>query len=165
MEDRESGFPWGAVLAGAAAGVVGSVVQAAIGKSEELAFLPEREDSDLAPRLMDRLAEHMGHELPTPAAWALGTAFHLGYGAWWGGLYALVREHRQIHPLAGGVALGSFIYLITFPKWGGAVQTDTERPPRNRSYGMEVVAASVTLGFAISTSMLYEQIRDRALLE
>lgn len=152
-------------MTGAAAGIVGSLVQVAVGKLEEMEFLPEREDSNFAPRLMDRLADHAGYELSKPAAWSLGTVFHLGYGAGWGALYALVREHRPIHPLTGGVAMGSFIYLITFPRWGGAVQTGTERPPGRRSFGLELLAASVTLGFGIATAMVYEQVRDRPEVE
>lgn len=159
LEDMTAGARLPTVLAGAAAGVIGSIVQAGIGKSEELAFLPEREDSNIAPRLMDRLAGAVGEDLPTPAAWALGTAFHVGYGAVWGGLYALAREHRPIHPLFGGLAMGGIIYAITFPPWGGAVQTGTERPPKRRSWGMEVVAVSVALGFGVATAAVYERIR------
>lgn len=159
MGDATEGDLLPALLAGAAAGVVGSIVQAAIGKSEELALLPEWEDSNIAPRLMDRLADGMGESLPTPAAWALGTAFHLGYGATWGGLYALARERLRPDPVVGGLAMGAVIYAITFPAWGGAVRTRTERQPRRRSWGMEVVAASVTLGFGLATAAAYERIR------
>lgn len=159
MEDGDDASVLRAVLAGAAAGVVGSIVQAAIGKTEEIAFLPEREDSNLAPRLVDRLARRVGYD-PSPAAeWALGTAFHLGYGATWGALYSLARERRPLDPWAGGAAMAAVIYGITFPRWGGAVQTGTERPPRRRSWGMEAVAASVTLGFGLSTALTYERIR------
>ena len=147
------------MAAGAAAGVVGSIAQAAIGKAGEIAFLPEREDSNFAPRLVDRLAERVGYD-PSPAAeWVMGTAFHVGYGAAWGALYALARERRRMDPWAGGAAMGALIYGITFPGWGGAVQTGTERPPRRRSWAMEVVAASVTLGFGIPTALAYERIR------
>lgn len=159
MEDSNGGGMLPALLAGAAAGLVGSVVQAAIGKSEELAFLPEREDSNIAPRLMARVAEAVGEDLSTRAAWALGTVFHLGYGAGWGALYALARERRPVDPLIGGLALGGVIYAVTFPRWGGAVQTRTERSWKRRSREMEVVAASITLGFGLATAAVYERIR------
>lgn len=159
VDDAFDGSALRAVLAGAAAGVVGSVVQAAIGKCEEIAFLPEREDSNLAPRLVDRIAGRAGYDPPAAVEWALGTVFHLGYGATWGGLYALARERHPVDPWAGGAAMAGIIYGITFPRWGGAVQTGTERPPRRRSWGMEAVAASVTLGFGLSTALTYERLR------
>lgn len=162
LEDRNDDALLPVLIAGAAAGLAGSIVQAALGKAEELAFLPEWEDSNFAPRLMDRLAERTGHDLPTSAAWALGTVFHLGYGATWGALYAAARERRPVNPWIGGLALGGVIYAITFPRWGGAVHTDVERPPRRRSTAMGAVAASVTFGFGVSTALTYEAIRGAA---
>ena len=159
MEDGDDPSLLRTMLVGAAAGMVGSVVQAAIGKTEEIAFLPDGEDSNIAPRLMDRLGRRVGYD-PSPAAeWALGTMFHVGYGAAWGALYALARERHPIDPWVGGAVMGAVIYGITFPRWGGAVKTRTERPPRRRSWAMEVVAASVTLGFGLPTALTYERLR------
>lgn len=147
------------LLAGVAAGLLASVIQVAIGKTEDLAFLPEWEDSNIAPRLVDRLARDLGEDLSPTAEWTLGTAFHLGYGAFWGASYAAARERTGVDPLVGGTALGALIWGITFPRWGGAVQTQTERPPEQRTWRMEVVLASVALGFGLSTSLLYERLR------
>lgn len=148
-------------LRGAAAGLGAAVVQAAIGKTEERAFDLEHGNSHLAPRLMQRLAEKAGESLSDPARWALGTAFHLGYGAFWGGSYALVRERTGRAPAALGAGLGALIYGITFPRWGGAVQTGTENPPERRSTGEEVLLLSVALGFGLATAYLYEPLRPR----
>lgn len=147
---------------GGIAGAAASLVQAAVGKTEDIAFLPPREDSNIAPRLMDRLSRMRGRSLSTAGSWTLGTVFHLGYGAGWGKLYAFARERLPIHPLLGGTILGSTVYLITFPRWGGAVLTGAERPPELRSRRMGLVAASVALSFGIATAYFYEAIRDPA---
>jgi hypothetical protein len=149
-----------ALLKGAVAGTIASVVQAGVGKTEDLLLLPPRESADIAPRLMARLAAMNGRTLSTADRWALGTVFHLGYGAGWGKLYAFVRERRPVHPAIGGMLLAGGIYAITFPRWGGAVWTDTERPPEERTRRMDFVAASVTLSFGLTTAYLYEALRD-----
>ena len=149
------------LLRGALAGTVASTVQAAVGASESALFLPEHEDANIAPRLMDRLARDMGEELPLELEWILGTIFHFGYGATWGMLYALLEEEIDLHPAIGGTALGALIYGITFPRWGGAVQTDVERPPEVRTRRMTFVAASVALTFGLTTAFVSHAIRPR----
>jgi hypothetical protein len=141
--------------------VIASVVQAAVGASESAVFLPESENANLAPRLMGRLAARAGGTLSPEERWTLGTAYHLGYGAGWGMLYAAARERRRIHPLVGGTLLGGLIYGITFPSWGGAIHLEAERAPGVRSRRMEVVLASVTLSFGLSTAYIYEGMRGR----
>lgn len=150
-----------ALLRGSAAGLGASVIQVMIGKAEEILLLPPGEDSNIAPRLMARLAEDVGEDLSDEEKWALGTAFHLGYAVFWGAAYAAARERYPVSPLVGGGLLGSLIYGITFTRWGGAVQTDTERPPEERSDEMTVVAASVALSFGITTAYFYEWLRER----
>ena len=145
---------------GAVAGVAASLIQAGIGKTEEKLFLPPWEDSNFAPRFMHRLAQDVGVDLPESGKWALGTVFHLGYGAFWGMVYAAIRERRPVDPLIGGSMLGGFIYAITFPRWGGAVQTQTERPPEARTKAMEFVAVSVTIGYGLAVATLNESLRD-----
>lgn len=148
------------LVRGAAAGVIACVVQTTIGKTGETLFLPAWEDSNIAPRLMQRMAEQAGQDLPPASRWMLGTGFHLSYAMTWGMMYAAARERRPVHPLLGGVMLGGLIYGITFPRWGGAVQTHTERPPGQRSTQMTAVAVSVTLSFGMATALVYEKIRN-----
>ncbi|HEV2146434.1 MAG TPA: hypothetical protein VGR37_03370 [Longimicrobiaceae bacterium] len=149
----------GVIARGAAAGVAASVAQAALGKSYEKLLLPPGEDSDLAPRLVRRIAERAGERVSHAEKWALGTAFHLGYGAFWGAGYAAARERWPVPPLAGGALLGGFIYVITFPRWGGAVRTGVVRPPDRRSDRMTAFGALVTLAFGVMTALAYEGMR------
>jgi hypothetical protein len=148
------------MIRGAVAGMAASVVQAGVGASESIAFLPDGENANLAPRLMARVAGRLGGDLDGVERWTLGTLYHLGYGAGWGVLYAAARERTGVPPLLGGALLGGLIYTITFPRWGGGVQLDAERPPGVRSRRMEVVLASVTLSFGLTSAFVYEGLRQ-----
>lgn len=150
-----------AALRGAAAGLAASVVQSAVGATESLLLLPEDEDANIAPRLIDRLARDVGKEMPLEAEWLLGTLFHLGYGATWGTLYGIADDNLDIHPLVGGTLLGGVIYAITFPDWGAAVQTQVERSPHRRTRRMTLVAASVALTFGLATAYANEAMKAR----
>jgi hypothetical protein len=151
----------GGVLQGAAAGVAASVVQAIVGKAEELLFLPPGEDADIAPRLVDRMAQRFGARLPAAVKWGLGTVFHLGYGALWGGIYGLVQQRRPLPALLAGAGLGLLIYGITFPRWGAAVKTGVERPPSVRSTRMTMVAASVALTYGLMVAVFFDRLAAR----
>lgn len=153
--------PTSAVLRGSIAGISGSLVHAAIGAAESALILPDHEDANIAPRLMDRLARDLGKEMPIEAEWALGTFFHFGYGAAWGILYSLIDEEFEVHPALGGAALAALIYAITFPRWGGAVQTQVERPPQVRTRRMSLVAASVTISFGLTTAYVSHALKLR----
>lgn len=155
-------MPLPTLLRGSTAGMAGSLVQAAVGAGESALFLPEHEDANIAPRLMDRLARDLGEELPLSAEWVLGTIFHFGYGATWGMLYALLDEELDVHPAAGGSVMGAIIYAITFPRWGGAVQTQVERTPGRRTRRMTFVAASVALAFGLTTAYTAHALRLRS---
>lgn len=152
---------WAArLLRGAVAGLAASTVQVIIGKLEEkLLPLPPHEDADIAPRLVGKVAENAGIETTKATRWTLGTLFHFGYGALWGMGYAAtvekISEKRPVDPLLGGTLLGTLIYVITFPNWGGAVKTRTERPPEQRSPGFHLITWSVALTYGIATGLFY----------
>lgn len=146
---------------GIGSGLAAGVLQVMVGKAEEKLLLPPGEDADIAPRLVRRLAEGVGERVSPPTAWVLGTAFHFGYAAFWGAVYALARERFRFSPVVGGAILGGLIYGITFPSWGGAVQTEVERPPEVRSRRMTFVALSVAAAFGMSTAMVYERFRNK----
>jgi hypothetical protein len=152
------------LLRGAVAGLGASLVQAAVGATESALLLPDHEDANIAPRLMDRLARDVGEEMPLEAEWLLGTLFHFGYGAAWGMLYAMADEHLDMHPALGGTALGAVIYAITFPEWGVAVQTQVEKPPHQRTDRMTFVAASVALTFGLATAYASNALKLRSRL-
>jgi hypothetical protein len=145
---------------GALAGLVAAMAQVAVGKAEEVLLLPPGEDSNVAPRFVERLAEHAGESLPDSWRWVLGTLFHFGYGASWGALYALLEgwlaaRHRAAPPpLLGGAALGAVLYALAFSPLGMAVQTGTERPPERRPAAKTAVAWSVALTFGLVTATL-----------
>jgi len=148
----------GGVAAGAAAGLAASVVQVVVGKAEDWLFLPRGETADIAPRLVDRMVQRLDTRASGPMKWAVGTAFHLGYGAFWGAVYGAVQRRLRLHPLLAGAGLGLLIYGITFPRWGAAVRFGVERPPQHRTRRMTIVAASVALTYGLAVGAFYRRL-------
>jgi len=140
---------------GVEAALVASVPQVLLSKLEEKLFLPPGEDADLGPRFVERLAARARRPLPEDVKWLAASAFHFGYAALWGALYALAYERRPVHPLAGGLLLAGVIYAITFTPWGGAVQSGAEMPPRQRSRRKEAVLVTAPLTFGLGTALGY----------
>jgi hypothetical protein len=144
------------------AGVVASLIQVVVGKVEDKLFLPHRENADIAPRLVQRLAQRAGHSLPHVHKWVLGTIFHEAYSVFWGAAYgvayAAVGGRRVVPWPVGGVALGTLLHQLAFSPWGAAVQTGTERPPHRRTWRMSVVTWSVALTYGLVTALVYERL-------
>lgn len=157
---------WRSVATGVAAGLIGSTGQAALGKTLEKLILPHHEDADIAPRMMKAIGKRIGKKPSPTEKWAAGTLFHYAYGAGWGAGYALVRERlMMLDPLFGGSVMGGIIYGITFPRWGLATLTGTERPPHRRTARMEAVALSVAVGFGLIAACSYEALRSHPVNE
>lgn len=146
---------WRALRRGIESAVVASVPQVLLAKAGEKLLLPEGESADIGPRFVEELASRARQELPEDVKWLGASAFHFGYAAFWGGLYAFLQERRPTAPLAGGLLLGGFIYAITFPRWGGAVQLGGELPPEERTWRREVVLVTAPLAFGLGTALLY----------
>jgi hypothetical protein len=140
---------------GIEAGLLASVPQVLLPKVEERLLMRRGEDADLGPRFVERVARLFRLRLREDTKWLAASAFHFGYATVWGALYALAYRRWRPRPLVGGAALGSLIYAITFPHWGGAVLTGTEPPPPERSWRRELVLATAALTFALGTALLY----------
>src|SRR5688572_32117769 len=118
---------------GAVAGVLGSIVQTGVGLAFDKLLLPPKQHNNIAPRLIKRLAQWTGRRRSAPRDWALGTLFHLGYGAGWGVLIGLARRLTGADPLPLGAIGSALVYLAAFSSRGGGTLTLTEPPPRLRS--------------------------------
>lgn len=140
---------------GIESGVIASIPQVLLPKLEEHVFMRKKEDADLGPRLVVALTRKMEKPLPEDMKWVGAASFHFAYAAFWGTIYALVQERAQVNRWSGGIGLGAFIYLITFPRWGGAVLTGAEEPPRKRSWKRELLLATAPLAFGVGTALLY----------
>lgn len=150
------------IVHGIEAGLLAGTVQVAIGKAEEIALqLPPHESADIAPRFMRRVANAMGTDLSPVTRWLLGTAFHYGLAATWGAIYAIAYERRPLRPVLAGALLGGLIYGTTFPRWGAAVLSRTERPPERRTRRMSLVDLSVAMSFGFATALIYDRIQRR----
>jgi hypothetical protein len=141
---------------GMEAALIAGVPQVLLPKLLEKFLLPSGDSADIGPRFIERLAELVRRPLPEDLRWLAASAFHFGYAAFWGALYALASERRPVHPALGGTAPAGLIYFITFPPWGGgAVRTGTEQPPARRSGRRELVLATAPLVFGLLTALIY----------
>lgn len=144
-----------ALRRGVEAGLVASVPQVLGTHLEErLLDLPEG-SANIGPRFMQQLAKITRQRLSQDVKWLGAASFHFGYSAWWGAIYAVAYEKRPVHPAVGGLALSGLIYALTFPNWGMATRTRTERPPRRRSWRRKVFLFAPPLIFGMGTALLY----------
>ncbi len=88
----------------------------------------------------------------------IGELAHLGFGGFWGVLYAVARHHRTIKPLVHGLTLGTAVWALAF---GGYM------PKLNISRGikdMDAYEASRTwlchITYATATALVLDQLRQ-----
>lgn len=153
------------VRRGVEAAMVASVPQVLVPKLEERLFLRPGESADLGPRFIEALARRMRKPLPEDTKWLAASSFHFGYAAFWGAAYALAYERRPVPPWLGGLALSALIHVITFPRWGAAVLSGTERRPADRPWRVEAVLATAPAIFGFGTALLYGRGPRRTLAE
>ena len=149
-------------MQGMGAGLFAGIPQVLTTQVEAWLLGLARERADIGPRFVQRLARRLGESFPTSLKWALAAAFHFGYAAWWGGLYALVQELRPMRPLVGGPLLAGLIYTVAFSPWGAATQTGTEQPPEQRPERESLLHWTAALSFSLTTAYTYLWLRRRS---
>jgi hypothetical protein len=150
-----------AVAKGVLAGLVAGIPQVVVTQIETQVFDLPREQADIGPRFVQRLAQHLGTSLSPPLKWLLATGFHFGYAAQWGASYALLQEGWRMPPLVGAPMLAALIYTLAFSPWGAATQTRTERPAHRRRTRETLLHWSAALSFSLSMAYCYEWLRSR----
>ncbi len=139
---------------GVESAILAGVPQVIVPKIEERLLLPKG-GADLGPHFVEALARWAEQDLSEDTKWLAASAFHFGYSAFWGVLYALAYERCKMNPWLGGLGMAALIHLITFPRWGAAVQTGSEPPPKHRTWREEIVYVTAPLIFGLGTALLY----------
>lgn len=150
------------VARGSALGIFAGIVQVLASQVVGLATR-RRERTDVAPRLVQRIAERLGHSPGWPVRWSLAFVFHFGYAAFWGVLYTLVRASRGgARPpwWAVGTVLGGIIYTLAFSRVGGGTLLGSERHPARREDRERVI--QVTSAFSFALVVAYVEQRSAA---
>src|SRR4051794_31372669 len=103
---------------GIEAGLVAGVPQVLVTQAEAWLLGLPRDQADIGPRFVHRLAERVDAQPPpTLWRWFAAGAFHFGYAAMWGSVYGLLQRWRPAQPHVGGPLLGSLIYTLAFSPW------------------------------------------------
>jgi hypothetical protein len=144
-----------------ACGLVAGIPQVVLTQLEAW-LLPtaDRDAADIGPRFVQRLSSRLDADLEREHHWLLAGAFHFGYAAWWGILYALLQRWRPAQPHVGGPLLGAFIYLLAFSPWGAATQTRTEHPVETRPTGSTMLHWTAALSFSLTLAYLYDRLQQ-----
>jgi hypothetical protein len=148
-----------AAISGVGAGLIAGVPQVLLTQAEvRLLGLPSQR-ADIGPRFVRRLSQHLGQSLPSKLQWWLAAAFHFGYAASWGGVYALAQEARPVQPLVGGPMLAGLIYLVAFSPWGAATQSGAEKSPERRPERESLLHWTAALSFSLTLAYTYRWLR------
>jgi hypothetical protein len=146
---------------GALAGLVAGVPQVLLTQAETRLLDMPAERADIGPRFARRVAEQLDTEMPRAQRWLAAGAFHFGYAAFWGALYALLQRWRPAQPHVGGPLLGALIYTVAFSPWGAATQTGTERPVEVRPTRETFLHWTAALSFALTLAYLFASLTGR----
>lgn len=149
----------GAASTGAIAGLGGTAVQTAVGLAFDKLLLPKGQDSNIAPRLMNRLFRITGHGRDRARDWTVGMLFHTAYGAGVGVAYGLARRATGMPPALLAPAFAGLIYLSAFSRVGGGTLTLTERPPGWRSRRKQASLVAIPFAYAVATAALFSALQ------
>jgi hypothetical protein len=156
------------IVSGIFAGLVAGIPQVVLTQLEAW-LLPTtpRHSADIGPRFVRRLSKHLDADLEREHHWLLAGAFHFGYAAWWGALYAMLQRWRPAQPHVGGPLLGALVYTLAFSPWGAATQTGTEQPVAQRPTRETLLHWTAALSFSLSLAYLYDRLgaRDASLVQ
>jgi hypothetical protein len=146
---------------GVIAGLVAGIPQVVLTQLEAWLLPGPREYADIGPRFVHRLSERTDADLEHTHHWLLAGAFHFGYAAFWGTLYAMLQRWRPAQPHVGGPLLAALIYALAFSPWGAATQTGTEHPVESRPARQTMLHWTAALSFGVCLAYLYDRLQSR----
>lgn len=149
----------GGALAGFFAGIPQVVAAQVVG-----AAVGDRQRADIAPRLVQRVAERCGTSVPRPARWTLAMLFHFAYATMWGVVYVAAREaldQRRLPPPLGAGMLGGAIYTLAFSRLGVGTQVGSEPRPARRGGREWAVHWTSVLSFSLTMAYGERWLRER----
>lgn len=150
-----------ALARGAATGLVAGVPQVLLTQAQARLLGVSEERADIGPRFVDRVSRQTSAPLGQAEQWLLAGAFHFGYAAWWGVLYAGLQRWRPAQPHVGGPLLASLIYALAFSPWGVATRSGTERPAETRPTQESILHWTAALSFSLSLAYLFERFGEQ----
>ena len=150
-----------AALRGVVAGLLAGTVQPVVGWVLDQTLLPPGQDSNIAPRLVNRTARKAGHRTSAVVDWLGGVLFHYGYGAGLGAFFGVLKRWSGLPTPALSVFLGWLIYLAAFSGIGAGTSTGTEQRPDRRPWQKQVSLVAVAFAFALSLGPAFDRLDPR----
>ena len=148
------------LVTGILTGLAAGIPQVVFTQIEAWLMPVSREYADIGPRFVRRVSHHMDADLEQEQHWLLAGAFHFGYAAWWGALYAVLQHWRPARPHVGGPLLAALIYTLAFSPWGVATQTGAERSVEDRATNETLLHWTAALSFSLTLAYLYDRLQD-----
>ncbi len=150
-----------AVRVGAETGFCAATIQACVGEAIDGRLLPRGRLADRAVGLVEAALDEPREQKPTPPVFLSAAAFHFGYGAGWGALYAVARERWRVPAVAAAGLQAAAIYTAAFSRVGLGVRLGSEPQPSRRRPGELAYQLVVAGTFALANAVLYEIVRSR----
>lgn len=115
---RETAARWRVATTGAAAGLWGVAGMAGVITTLRRALVPPEQLITTHPeKVIERAWQAVGGdpaELDVMTRRRLGDALHFGFGAFWGAVYALATQHRELDPVKSGLLVASALWVGAF---------------------------------------------------
>lgn len=115
-------------------------------------LLPGAAREPLTPYLvMQRIGTRLGlwQRAAQEDQLALTGAAHIGYGAAAGAFYAPIARRLQLPPVAGGIAYGLFVWIVSYQGWLPAVKIlrPASQGPKPRQ--LQLISAHIVWGAGV----------------
>ena len=143
---------------GVGAGLLAGIPQVLVTQAEARLIGVPRERADIGPRFVYRVSEQVDADVSKAGHWWVAGAFHFGYAAFWGLVYALLQRWRPAQPHVGGPLLAALIYTAAFSPWGAATSMGAERPVEERPTRETLLHWSAALSFSLSLAYVFARL-------
>ncbi|HEV2121424.1 MAG TPA: hypothetical protein VGW38_01450 [Chloroflexota bacterium] len=146
---------------GVPAGLIGATFQVVAGWLLAKVLLPEGQDNNIAPRLVQRTLATLGRPEQPVRDWLLGSLFHFGYGAGWGIALARGRTLARLPGVLVAFPISLMIYLVAFSRVGAGTILQVEEHPTQRPMGKKGALLGVVVAYTLSTGLLLDRLGRR----
>jgi hypothetical protein len=145
------------LIRGGVSGLLGGTIQVGVGWLLSQTLLPDSEDNNIAPRLMQQSLSALGRRPEPVRDWVLGTLFHYGYSFIWGVILARGRAVSRLPALIVALPVSLVVYVLAFSRVGAGTLMGAEAHPSIRRWEKQASLIGVVGAFTLSTGVLLDR--------